>query len=124
MVGKDCHLLSDDIRNTLKAAACDLIDRVVEGTRISTDVCEAYVETKGKRVLVGTRAGILFKSQVSTHDGQYQVNFLLSEEDLERGARLLRRRYEEEKLVGGLGLGRIPCEELYEFDDLSSLTIN
>jgi hypothetical protein len=41
---------------------------------------------------VGGRSGVLFRTQIDCEDGtDYMVNFLFSEEDLKRGAEIIKR---------------------------------
>ena len=117
LVGKGMGVVSDDVRNVLKATSCkmhmDKLDRMV----VKHDRCNVIVQTLWETYSVGSRSGVLFKSHVEVDGGECQVNFLLHTKDLEAGAAFL-RRLEEENVPLGAAPGELPIPALYEFADL------
>ncbi len=119
MVKNGPGMLADEVCAVLKYAACDLY-RQQNGTMvIKSDLCDGFIETDGTSCSVGGRTGTLFRAKVEVEDGEYLVNFLLNEKDLAQGADTLRRLIEDGRLGRGEDMGRIPCDELYHFHDLS-----
>jgi hypothetical protein len=103
----------------LKAAACDLHLKQWDEMRMTgSDVCVGIVRTDWKSYTIGSRSGVLFKATLTEESGDYQVNFLLSHKDLERGAEIF-AEMEENPGEWESHEGRIPLEELYRFEDLS-----
>jgi len=123
MVQDGPSMVSDEVRADLKIAACRLRLDKIGASRITGGVCDGYIETDNAHHMVGTRGGILFKSQITDENGDYKVNFLLNEDDLDRGAKYL----EEIEEGGSLWVrepGEVPLPELYKFLDLGSTSIN
>lgn len=119
MVEKGPGLLPDEVRNVLKVAACDLHLKRWDRMNIASDIIDGLIETKWDTHLVGTRSGVLFRAQIDCEDGtDYKVNFLLSEEDLKRGADLIRQMEEGRGGTWGESPSRFPVPELYKFYDL------
>lgn len=113
-------LLSDEERNTLKAAACLLALDTKDENSFVTRTAEGTVKTEWKSYVIGGRSGILFRAQFDTETQKdCQVNFLLSKKDLERGAEILRELEEG----GGDEWDTVSSRaclprELYQFEDL------
>jgi hypothetical protein len=120
MVSKGPGLVSEEIRNHLQLAAADLTLRKWDRMKIvgNKSPCEGIIETDWKHHLIGTRGGILFRSQVEGENGEYFINFLLSEEDLKEGAKTLQKQYEENGFDWQASREPFPLAELYEFRDL------
>ena len=123
MVKNGPGLIDEDVKCAIKMAACDLFQRKIERNKLRNDVCEGYIQTEWKSRAVGARSGILFHAHITADDGDYQVNFLLSEDDLERGAEFVRdiEERQESTLRGNF---RVPVEELYVFKDLRKHKLN
>ena len=119
MVKNGPGLIADGVRNSLKAAACNLTLKKWDKMHIVNDHCTGRIQTAWTTHNVGGRSGVLFRAQVESDDGEYLVNFLLSTEDLERGAEILRKMEEGGQGMWADGSGQIPCPELYEFYDLT-----
>lgn len=124
MVEKGPGIVSDEIRNALKIAACRLRLDKVTAARIVSNVCSGYIETDNSYHMVGTRGGILFKTQVSGDGGDYKVNFLLGEDDLDRGAAFLEELEEDDNSIWIREPGEIPIPELQRFLNLGSTSLN
>ena len=86
--------------------------------RIVSEVCNGLIETEWHTKTIGARSGVLFKAQIDNVQGDYFVNFLLSTDDLERGAEVLREMIERGERIGELLAGPAPCPELYHFRNL------
>lgn len=119
MVEKGPGMLSDEVCGALKSAACDLSLKKWDEMHIESDVISGIIKTEWNAHSVGGRSGILFRAQIDCDDGtDYKVNFLFNEDDLKRGAEIIRQMQERE---GGSWLDcpvRIPVPELYRFYDL------
>ncbi len=118
MVDKGPGMLDDRVKLSLKVAACELYLDGFDQKLISSDVCTGLIQTTWQTHMLGTRAGILFKSQIDNEAGEYFVNFLLSSVDLKTGSELLRKLMEE-PLYMARGCGTVPIKELYRFEDLN-----
>ena len=119
MVEDGPGMLDDDVRAALKMAACDLSLKKWDQMHIVNDVCDGLIKTAWDSHVVGARSGILFRAQVATEAGDYRVNFLLSEDDLKRGADIIREFEERGAGVWGKSGSPFPCPALYEFYDLT-----
>lgn len=119
MVEKGPGMITDEVRAALKMAACDLHLKKWERMHIVSDVCNGIIETAWDTHLVGTRSGVLFRTQIDSETGDYRVNFLLSTDDLERGAEVLREMEEKGQGVWGTSPEPFPCPALYQFYDLN-----
>ncbi len=117
MVDKGPGILDEQVKLSLKVAACELHLEGFDQKLISNDVCTGLIKTSWTSHMLGTRAGILFKAQIDSETGEYLVNFLLSSEDLKTGGELIRKLREDE-LYFARGRGTVPVEELYHFEDL------
>lgn len=119
-VEKGPGMISNMVRNVLKAAACDLHVKKWDTMHIENDMVSGIITTNWDTHVVGGRSGVLFRAQIDCEDGpNYKVNFLFHEKDLERGAEIIREMEEREGgEVWGTTSARIPCEELYRFYDL------
>jgi len=119
-VEKGPGLISDEIRTVLKIAACNLNLKRQDRMQITHDICDGILQTGWDTHVVGGRSGVLFRAQIGCDTAEgYRVNFLLSEEDLKRGADVLREMEERGSPVWGLSEGRISCDALYIFYDLT-----
>ncbi len=121
MVKNGPGMIPDNICDHLQFSACDLFLRKQDRMKIvGNGPCQGVIETDGKHYMVGTRGGILFKAQVTTDGGEYQVNFLLGEDDLVEFGKVMMDQIQngEMKNVWGQGRGKIPLSELYNFADL------
>lgn len=124
MVQRGPGMISDEVRSALTVAACRLQLNRHDASRISSDVCDGYIETAWDTHLVGTRSGVLFKTQLDCDEGTYEVNFLLSEDDLASGAAELERISLAGEGEWVQGDGKIPVPALYDFLDLPSTRAN
>ena len=66
-------IVSDEIRLTLKAAACQLYAQKVERALIRSNHCGGIIQTEWKTATLGTRTGMVFKSQLEGDQGEYFV---------------------------------------------------
>ncbi len=117
MVENGPGLLPEEVKLSLKVAACELHLRGLDEMLLSDDHCMGLIKTSWNTVSYGNRSGILFKSSVESETGEYRVNFLLNRIDLETGSALI-RRLKEDPTVVLTGKGRLPIDELYQFEDL------
>ncbi len=117
-------LVPEDVKRTLKMAACDLKLKDLPVTFQTGETCKVEVTTKWVRHTVGTCTGFLFYGEV--HEGRkksYRVNFLLNAANLREGARILK-----DMIAAGEDgeaftvTGKLPVDELYRFDDLGGHT--
>lgn len=118
MVEKGPGVIADDVRTALKMTACQLALDKLDRMRISHEVCEGIMQTEWKTHVVGSRSGVLFRAQITEETGDYFVNFLLNEDDLKKGAEVIRQMREEGSLGWHETDERFPVEELYHFYDL------
>jgi hypothetical protein len=96
MVRNGPGIIPDDIRNALILLACGLNQKKLDEMRFHTTLLWGAIATEWKVHMVGTRAGVLFKSQFDYEGGiDCQVNFLLNRADLEEGAEMIRQLEEE-----------------------------
>ena len=119
-VEKGPGLITDEVRTVLKMAACDLHLKRWDRMHIISDMCAGLIQTKWETHSLGGASGVLFRAQVERDEGDYQVNFLLNERDLKRGARFL-REIEEEPAGNWEQIPQefeVPIPELYRFYDL------
>jgi hypothetical protein len=118
-VDKGPGMIEDSVKDALKMSACLLQVKRVDRMRISTSVCTGVIETEWKTYVVGGRSGVLFSAQVDSDKGEYQVNFLLNEDDLQRGGEVIKEMEEGRgKLRYATRMGKLPVDELYKFHDL------
>ncbi len=117
-VVKGPGVLDRTIIATLKVAAAKLHEARIDRSPITSDCCTGVIQTNWDSHLVGGRSGILFRSQIDEESGSYFVNFLLSRDDLERGAEIIRDM--EARSLGTYQTlsERIPVPDLYKFHDL------
>lgn len=112
-------MISDDVRNALKVAACDLYLKGWDTMHIESDIISGIIETQWDTHSVGGRSGVLFRAQVDCEDGtDYKVNFLFHTDDLKRGSEIIREMHEREDGEWKESPTRIPCDALYRFYDL------
>ena len=127
MVQDGPGMLSEAIRLVLQVAAYKLSLDGFDSSRITSTVCEGYIETDWQSHLIGTRGGILFKTILTSEDGDYAVNFIISEDDLAAGKEFIRGVEESDEIAqfaSPVG-GRIPLDALYELlDPRISVTVN
>lgn len=118
LVENGTGVIDNRVRNALKCAACELYLRKWEKMHILNDVIDGIITTVWSTHLVGTRSGVLFRTEFDSEGTQnYKVNFLMSEEDLGRGADLL-KQFEETPGGWESTPVRVPVEALYQFNDL------
>lgn len=117
MVEKGPGILPEDVKLSLKVAACELHLKGLDQMLISDKHCMGLIKTEWKTILYGERSGVLFKSQIDSEAGTYHVNFLLNRTDLETGGELI-RRLKEDPMIAFMGTGHLPIEELHQFEDL------
>jgi hypothetical protein len=123
MVENGPGILPAPVRKALQIAACQLHLDKFDRNRISDDACEGVIQTEWKTHNVGGRSGVFFRAQVFAESGDYFVNFLLNETELERGADAIRDMRER----GGIWIGsqgRPPIDELGEFRDIRKQKLN
>lgn len=118
MVEKGPGMITDQVRAVLKMAARDLHLKKWDRMHIVSDVCDGIIETTWESHVVGTRSGVLFRTQIGSEQGDYMVNFLLNTDDLNRGVEVLREMEERGLEAWGTASERFPCPELYRFYDL------
>lgn len=121
MVEDGPGLLPEEVRAALKFEACKLHRDRFDSGMMSNDVCTGYIETMWDTHTVGSRTGVLFKTQLTCEEGDYWVNFLLHENDLVRGAEIIDSLKDESIWLPG---PPVPVEGLTRFLDLGSTTIN
>ncbi len=117
MVHKGPGMLDENVKRALKFSACDLYLKRQDLRKMKSDVCEGVLKTEWSTQTVGAQSGILFKAHIESSSGEYFVNFLMNEQDLALGAELVRAIEEEGLETETLG-ERIPCAELYQFENL------
>lgn len=119
MVQHGPGIISDEVRAALKKAACELHLKKMTRMQMRGGVCDGVIETDGETCFLGTRSGVLFRSQFDWQGGGCKVNFLLGTDDLENGAEMLRRIAEEnEDSEWIVSSEPIPVPQLYQFYDL------
>lgn len=119
MVQNGPGLVPENICAALKKAACELHLKSRDRMPLVGEL-DGVIETHWSSHFVGTRSGILFRSQFDWEGGGCKINFLLSTEDLKRGAETLREMIEQE---GGKWIESpepFPVPELFKFYDLRS----
>lgn len=117
-------MIPDEIKRAFKMAACRLHREKRDQMLFKTEECSGVIKTDWETRSVATRSGVLFKAEVESEDGSWQVNFLLHTRDLERGAE---RLHDEDVFKDGVWLTtpvEFPVEELYQFEDLSTRRLN
>lgn len=119
MVQNGPGMLPDEVRAELKLFACRMQHGHTDEMYMRGKHCNGLLKTDWGSFSVGSRSGILFKAHFDWKGGECQVNFLLGEEDLLAGARLIEEALER----GDDGTwemidGTIPVPELYKFLDL------
>lgn len=120
MVNNGYGPLPDELCAALKLAACNLAVKKQETILMSNNFCTGVLTTKWTSHTVGARSGILFRAHVDTPKGELKVNFLLNEDDLKRGAEVIREMEEGRDGVWVSSFGHIPDEELSRFYDLNN----
>ncbi len=84
-------LISEDVRRQLMREACALHLRGKERAIIKGPSFTGIIIDTGKSCSIGARAGNLFRAHINhTETGDSKINFLLSDEDLEKGAKTLK----------------------------------
>ncbi|HYD93527.1 MAG TPA: hypothetical protein VEB18_03715 [Candidatus Paceibacterota bacterium] len=115
-------MIDDNVRCAIKMAACRLFLKKQEYLLFETDTCGGVIQTTWEHKRLFAVAGFLFRTEVTFEDYvDYKVNFLISEGDLQRGAKLLERN-EEEGMDAYVGVNvpfRLPLADVYQFKDLS-----
>lgn len=119
MVENGPGVITDHLRSSLKRAACELHLKRWDKMHIIEDGLNGVISTAWTSHMVGVRSGILFRTHFDAETAQdYKVNFLLSEDDLARGAEVIKEFYESAGVSWTEGDGSIPVPELYQFYDL------
>jgi hypothetical protein len=123
LMAGEIGIVPDDVQLALKTAACDMRLEEKRVMIFGHDACDGEIETEWKSYSVGTHRGILFRSRVNQDLKSYRVNFLLNEEDLKRGADILKKGFKSGAFVSGKSPGdptQLPF--LYQFNNLSTAT--
>ena len=115
MVRKGPGMIDEDTKATLIMAACDLKRKNRDRMGFKGDACGGLIESSWKTHLVGTCRGILFRASVMEEKDDYEVNFLLSDSDLENGARQIQEARERGEKLWHRGATAVPCQALYRF---------
>jgi hypothetical protein len=118
MVKDGPGVIPDQVCAALKMAACELNLKRWDSMPIVSVICDGIIETKWNTHSIGSRSGVLFRTEIESSIGMYKINFLLGIADLERGTEVLREMEEEEDGVWITNAGKLPCTELYRFHDL------
>ncbi len=96
--------------------ACSLRLRGKERTHVKGEIFTGIIIDTGRSCILGARSGNLFRAHLDHQEaGDYKINFLLSNEDLEKGAEALKKI--ERCIKAPYVRGDLP-EELFEFYDL------
>ena len=119
MVKNGPGMLPDDVCAELRLFACKMQQGHASEMYMRGKHCSGPLKTDWDSFSVGSRSGILFRAHFDWKVGECQVNFLLGEDDLRAGARLIEEAMEK----GSDGAwemidGTIPVPELYKFLDL------
>ena len=111
-------LISDEVRKQLMMEACALRLRGKERAIIKGKTFTGIIIDTNKSCCIGARSGNLFRAQIDIDGtGDCKINFLLSDEELEKGAKTLKA------LEDGVGLpytGNDLPHDLLQFYDLMS----
>lgn len=111
-------ILPDEVRTALKLAACEMHDDKLALLRFKHALCQGEIDTEWEHRMVGGRGGILFHARIDADDGEYKVHFLVSNADLKRGAKRLKKVVERH----GDNWKYLPADVfgdiVHEFDDL------
>lgn len=119
-VEKGPGMLDEVILAALKKAACTLSHKGLDAMTFREKVCEGRIETDWKSFDLGSRGGIIFRTEVEAGDASFKVNFLLNRADLDRGEEVI-RAFEDGTYRPIANFGRrFPVPELYDFTDLRS----
>ncbi len=115
-VEKGPGLLDESTRKHLMLEACGLRLRGKSRALIKGKTFTGIIIDANKSCCIGARSGNLFRAQIDIDGtGDCKINFLLSDEDLEKGAKTLKA------LEGGVGLpytGNDLPHDLLQFYDL------
>lgn len=118
MVDNKEGILSAEVRTALQIAACEAyVKGQLACIRFVCNVCSGIVESEWKEHTIGSHTGVFFKAQVETEEGNYRVNFLFDPVFLEKGNDSI-RQLEESAGVWMARDGRLPLDEMYQFEDL------
>jgi hypothetical protein len=125
LVEKGPALVDDAVRNALKRTACEMQLHRVDRLIVKNDIIDGVVTTTWSTHLIGTRSGVLFKSHLDSSTGSdYKVNFMLSVEDLERGAEIIKEYEEGARKNWSKVSGTLNIPDLYQFEDLRTVRRN
>ena len=120
MVSGGPGMIPEYVQMALKTAACDMRLEQRDVIIFAHATCDGEITTDWRSYTVGASTGVLFKAKVSADSVTYPVNFLLSEDDLKRGAAVLKQHFREKRFaleIGSQGAEDLPF--LYEFHNLS-----
>jgi hypothetical protein len=118
-VEKGPGMISDEVLEMLRLSACDLSLKKWDKMHIENDLVSGIITTHWNTYVVGSRSGVLFRAQIDCEDGtDFMVNFLFNEDDLARGAQIIKQMEEGEAGRWSDKPGRIPVPEMYEFYNL------
>jgi hypothetical protein len=124
MVGRGMRIVNEQLRNILKASACNMHLQKLDRMVIKNDLCDGVMQTEWTSYTVGARSGVLFRSQIECEGGECQINFLLSTKDLEAGASVIRDMEEYADGTWEENFEDFPIPELYQFHDLRRHRMN
>lgn len=118
MVDNKEGMLSEEIRTALQIAACHAYVRGrLACMRFTSSVCSGIVESEWKEHTIGSRTGVFFRAQIETDEGNYRANFLFDPTFFETGEEAIRKLEDSAGMWTPQG-GRLPLDEMYQFDDL------
>lgn len=120
MVQMGPGILPDAVCAELKKGACELHLKKRDRMPLVGGLCDGVIQTDWSTRLLGIRSGVLFRSQFDWEGGGCKANFLLSTDDLERGAEVLREMMEHQGGGWVESPEPFPVRELYQFYDLRS----
>lgn len=119
MVSGSLGIVPEFVRDVLGAEACNL--RLKKRDTISfkrTDI-SGVLTTDWTTRTIGAVTGVLFRSEIYIRGKKARVNFLLNAQDLERGSKRLRKKFDENGFGHDyIGLGELPVAELFDTSDL------
>lgn len=119
-------ILSNEVAASMKMAACILFKFKRKRMKFGSGLCDGILETDWESKMIGARSGILFYADIHVESGPCNVNFILSEDDLEEGARRLQEGTYDPANSGSWSRFRhkFPDESLYQFRNLRGTRLN
>ena len=120
-VSNGVGMIPDSVAFAIQVAASSMNDLKVELRQFRSDTCGGRIMTNWQVRIVGERSGVLFHAEVEydlgeNQAGSFQMNFLMNEAYLARGAAELERMAEEDELEQCVTGGTFTIPELYDFD--------